>query len=40
VGEQLAALHGRDVREVAAITTENARRLFRLDSQPAPQGIA
>ena len=40
VGEQLALLHDRDVSEVAAITTENARRLFRLDAQPAPQRLA
>lgn len=40
VGEQLARLHGRDVSEVARITTENARRLFRLDAQPALQELA
>lgn len=37
VGATLAALHGRAIEEVAAVTAASARRLFRLDAQPAPQ---
>jgi TatD DNase family protein len=32
VGEVLAATHGADVAEVARVTTDNARRFFRLDA--------
>jgi len=32
VGEQIAALHDRDPREVAEATTRNARRFYRLDA--------
>lgn len=37
VGETLARVHGREVEEVAHITTENARTLFRLDAAPATE---
>lgn len=40
VGATLAAVHGRAIEEVAAITAENARRLFRLDAQPAAKALA
>jgi TatD DNase family protein len=36
VGQALAGVQGRTVEEVAAITTRNARRLFRLP-EPARQ---
>ena len=38
VGAVLAQALGRPVAEVAAATAANARRLFRLDAQPAPGG--
>ena len=37
VGELLAELHGRDVAEVAAQTTANTRRFYRLPADPADQ---
>lgn len=35
VGDRLAALHGLDRAEMAAITTRNARRLYRLETRTA-----
>jgi len=38
VGEVLAGLHGRGIDEIAAITTRNARKLFRLDAAAPAEG--